>query len=179
MIELEQVSRDIWTIEGFLSPQKCSDLILLSEHIGYSQATVSLPECARFMKGLRNNDRVQLNDPKFAAALYSKLLPSLPVLESGEHPIGLYEHFRFYRYSVDQRFKRHIDGRVNVDGRESRVTLMLYLNDDYQGGETKFSEITIEPKTGMALMFIHELKHESTPITTGQKYVLRTDIFYQ
>jgi len=55
---------------------------------------------------------------------------------------------------------------------------MVYLNDDFSGGETKFDDVLIKPRSGMALMFIHELKHESLPIMVGTKYVLRSDVFY-
>ena len=38
---------------------------------------------------------------------------------------------------------------------------------------------TIKPKTGMALVFHHPLRHEGKEITSGTKYVLRTDIMYK
>lgn len=41
---------------------------------------------------------------------------------------------------------------------------MIYLNEDYEGGETKFDKVTIKPKTGTDLCFIHEQKHEGCPI---------------
>jgi len=56
---------------------------------------------------------------------------------------------------------------------------MIYLNDDFEGGETKFDNVTIEPKTGTALCFIHEQKHEGCPVVEGLKYVLRTDVMYR
>jgi len=64
------------------------------------------------------------------------------------------------------------------NGHESRLTFMVYLNDDYSGGDTLFNHVFIRPEQGMALLFIHEQKHESTPITAGTKYVLRSDVLY-
>lgn len=98
----------------------------------------------------------------------------------GSIAIGLNEQFRFYKYSTSQRFKRHIDGRFKRNEiEESRITFMIYLNEDFEGGETKFDELTIAPKTGTALCFIHEQKHESLPIKQGTKYVLRSEVLYQ
>mgnify|MGYP000032359812 CR=1 FL=1 len=37
---------------------------------------------------------------------------------------------------------------------------MIYLNDDFTGGETAFNEVIIHPKMGTALCFIHEQKHQ-------------------
>lgn len=168
----------IWTIEKFLSPQYCEDLISLSESNGYQEATVSLPEGARMMKGIRNNDRYVYNDPKLAMRLFNRLEPALPIMDGALRAQHLNARFRFYRYGEHQRFKRHIDGRVKRGSQESRLTFMIYLNTDFTGGETQFDDVIIHPKIGMALLFLHEQKHESLAIETGRKYVLRSDVFY-
>jgi len=153
--------------------------MLLSERKGYEEATVSLPEGAKMIKGLRDNYRVNITDPELAETLFESLKPHLPELDDKLSATGLYEDFRFYRYDKSQRFKRHIDGRVTDGDKESRLTFMIYLNDNFSGGETRFNDVEIKPQKGTALIFIHELKHESLPIDDGTKYVLRSDIFYE
>ncbi len=175
---LMQCAENIWTIEAALSATRCDELINFSEEKGYQEATVSLPEGAKMIKGLRNNYRVVYQDKNLAQSLYNRLHAIFPVVGDNSLPMGLNETFRFYRYDKEQRFKRHIDGRVKVNGHESRLTFMVYLNANFEGGETKFNDVLIHPKKGMALLFIHELKHESLPIIRGQKYVLRSDVFY-
>lgn len=170
----------IWTIENFLSPKACDGLILFSENLGFREAEVGLPGGQQMMKSIRNNERLEYDDPVLAARLWEKLKKHCPPQLDGWEAKGLNEHFRFYKYEPGQRFKRHIDGRYrrNAD-EESRITFMVYLNHDYQGGETVFDEVRIVPDTGRALCFIHELKHESTPVTQGTKYVLRSDVMYK
>ena len=168
----------IWTVENFISPARCAALIAFSEKRGYREATVSLAQGAKMMKGLRDNYRVNFQDRGLAVRLYEKLSLHLPTLDTTSAPTGLSENFRFYRYDKNQRFKRHIDGRVRSGEQESRLTFMIYLNDNYDGGETKFNDALIAPKQGRALLFIHEQKHESLPILDGRKYVLRSDVFY-
>ena len=60
--------------------------------------------------------------------------------------------------------------------------MLLYLNEGYGGGETRFklndTELTMVPKAGMALFFTHILMHEGAAVETGRKYVLRTDVMY-
>ena len=56
---------------------------------------------------------------------------------------------------------------------------MIYLNDDFLGGETKFDDLSVQAKTGTALCFIHEQKHEGMPILSHVKYVLRSDVIYR
>jgi prolyl 4-hydroxylase len=60
------------------------------------------------------------------------------------------------------------------------LTLVLYLNDDFTGGETHFDEVgkTIQPKPGMALLFQHRVLHTASPVLSGEKFVMRSDVFY-
>jgi predicted 2-oxoglutarate/Fe(II)-dependent dioxygenase YbiX len=170
----------IWTIKGFLSEWECKELILFSENMGYQEAEVSLSSGAKMMKGLRNNYRVMTTDTALAAKFWEKLKAFCPASIDDSFQSGLNEQFRFYKYESDQRFKRHIDGRFKRNEyEESRITFMIYLNDDFEGGETSFDEVIIQPKTGNALCFIHELKHEGCPVKSGIKYALRSDVLYR
>ena len=56
---------------------------------------------------------------------------------------------------------------------------MIYLNDNYEGGETTFTSLKIEPKQGTALLFFNDLEHEGSSVKQGIKYVLRTDIMFR
>ena len=66
---------------------------------------------------------------------------------------------------------------------------MIYRNDQAMGGETRFFAdmedafqrrpyLSVRPKEGMALVFVHRIGHEEAIVTSGQKYVLRTDVIY-
>ena len=77
-----------------------------------------------------------------------------------------------------QRFRMHRDGRLQEDGRESRLTFLLYLNDGFVGGETTFKTVAVSPARGSALLFVHEHWHEGSALSSGVKYVLRSDVLY-
>ncbi len=172
-------SDNIWTIDDFLSVTACEDLILFSEQKGFEEATVGLKSGAKMMKGIRNNFRLMYKDVHLANQYWKILKPYCPSDIDDKQVIGLNELFRFYKYESMQRFKRHIDGRFRRNEEESRITFMIYLNTDYIGGETRFDDLTIQPKTGMALCFFHEQKHEGMPVLKGTKYVIRTDVMYK
>lgn len=170
----------IWTIENFLTARECEDLILFSEQRGYEEAKVSLQSGAAMRKGIRNNYRLMYKDDDLAAKYWAKLKDACPTTIENTVAVGLNEQFRFYKYESSQRFKRHVDGRFKRDEKEeSRITFMIYLNNDFKGGETKFDQVTIAPQRGTALCFIHEQKHEGCPVTDGVKYVIRTDVMYR
>ena len=174
-----QHSEIIWSITDFLSTKECDDYIVFTEMAGYEEATVGLNSGPKMIKSVRNNSRLRHDDPQLANKLWKKLADFCPEEIDGWRKEGLSEHFRFYKYDPSQRFKRHIDGRLKVNpDLESRITFMVYLNDDFEGGETSFDACTIKPKQGAALCFIHEQKHESLPILEGTKYVLRSDVLY-
>ena len=63
----------------------------------------------------------------------------------------------------------------------SFVTLHVYLNEEMTGGATTFlgtPNIEVFPKTGMALIFEHNIFHEGSELNDGIKYTLRTDIMF-
>lgn len=178
-MKLIRYTETIWAIEDFLSSKECDEWILFTEMAGYEEATVGLNSGPQMMKSVRNNSRLRHDNQNLANVLWEKLAAFCPDEIDGWEKTGLSEHFRFYKYDPNQRFKRHIDGRLkeNID-LESRITFLIYLNEDYEGGETAFDNCTIQPKQGAALCFIHEQKHESLPIISGTKYVLRSDVMY-
>jgi hypothetical protein len=93
-------------------------------------------------------------------------------------------YFRFTKYNEGHFFKKHQDGGyVNNNNQRSILTLMIYLNDDFEGGKTTFYEgdnITEEfrPVSCTGVIFNHDLQHEGEVIKKGTKYILRTDIMF-
>ena len=131
------------------------------------------------IKGIRNNARLLYKNLPLAQQYWQKAKSFIPSKIEESQAIGFNEQFRFYRYQIQQKFNKHRDGRFKRnDLEESRITFMIYLNEDFEGGETTFETLQIRPQTGLALGFIHELKHKACPVTSGTKYVLRTDVMY-
>lgn len=177
-MRISKHSDAIWTIPNFLTAEKCRRLIGFSEAFGFEEATVGLSSGAKMMKGVRDNFRAEVDDDELAAQMWREVKAEFPAHFEGVRAVGLNPHFRFYRYENGQKFKRHIDGRQRVGDLESRVTWMIYLNDDFAGGSTAFDDIEIRPETGTLLLFVHEQKHEGCPVERGRKYVLRSDVLF-
>jgi hypothetical protein len=38
--------------------------------------------------------------------------------------------------------------------------------------------LSVTPREGMALVFVHRTWHEGAVVASGEKYVLRTDVMY-
>lgn len=116
-------------------------------------------------------------------------------------PVGLNPRIRILRYDADSndRFEPHFDATTFIDSHQSLLTVLIYLNDgggtDFSGGETcyldahilsslgaatfaeeKITKVTAE--SGKAVIFEHDLYHSGAPLTSGTKYVLRTDVMF-
>lgn len=175
-----ELAEDIFIIEDFFSREECNDFIFSSELRGYEAAKVDIDGKQVMLTSVRNNSRITFKDEALAEELWEKVMPYCVATVGMSQVIGLNEMFRFYKYAPGQRFKSHIDGSYQRNDKEfSLYTFMVYLNDDFTGGETGFKHLDIKPKAGTALIFKHSLRHEGKPIIEGEKYVLRTDIMYR
>ena len=177
------MSRFRYTQENFLTSEECKGFINFSEKEGYHESLIRVKGGGEVMnKEIRDNDRVIWDNPQVASQLWSLVKDLMPHDIDGWEPVGLNERFRFYRYKDGQQFKPHVDGSYKKSPTEmSKITLLLYLNEDFEGGATTLiiENEEIIPKTGMLLLFEHKLLHCGRPVISGTKYVLRTDVMYK
>jgi hypothetical protein len=184
----EQLDGDrVFVIRDFLARAACTELIRRSVGLAWEAGTVA----GDVVSDVRNNDRVLFDDPALAADLFGLARPFLPAELDGLTLVGFNERWRFYRYGPGQTFKPHRDGRYQrlEVWEESRLTFMVYLNEQMTGGQTRFFEdmeaafrgrpyLSVRPTEGTALVFEHRIWHEGAAVESGQKYVLRTDVMY-
>lgn len=167
---------DIFLIENLLSATECQAWIQETEAIGYAKAPVSTAFGPQFMPNLRNNSRVMIDDPERAEQIWQAIKDLVPEVE-GHKTCGLNERLRFYRYDPGESFELHSDGCYQrANGERSRLTFMIYLNEGFEGGQTRFVNHSVVPATGTALFFKHALLHEGEELSAGRKYVLRSDV---
>lgn len=181
MTSITRIADEIFTIDGLCSEQECDAWIASSESLGFQDAMINTEHGQRRVPERRSNARVIVDDADLASDLWSRLDFEVPHPMKGWQAIGLNERFRYYRYDIGQKFDWHADGCVRLsNGQQSFVTFMVYLNDNFVGGETVFRQgLKIAPKKGMALLFAHWLKHTGSEVSSGRKYVLRSDILYR
>jgi predicted 2-oxoglutarate/Fe(II)-dependent dioxygenase YbiX len=86
-----------------------------------------------------------------------------------------HEQYSILKYSGGQEYKSHYDGGSDI-GR--CISALVYLNDDYEGGELEFPnfKIKIKPEAGMLVLFPSNFAytHVAHPVTDGIKYALVT-----
>jgi hypothetical protein len=137
-----------FVLSNVLSDAECDAISQLSEAMGYTMdAPVSLGRNIR-----QNENCVIIADDTMWQPIFRRVAAHMPPHVAGGNPVGLNQRWRLYKYGPDDIFKMHTDGAwpgsaLNEAGelvqdffgdRFSQLTFLLYLDDDYEGGETTF-----------------------------------------
>ncbi|RDW57894.1 prolyl hydroxylase family protein [Aspergillus mulundensis] len=149
-------------------------------------------------------------DTAFHDTLWARISPYVPPSVNGRSVRGINRRFRVYRYVPGAEYRCHIDGAwppsgISPEGKyiydasppdkkqSSMYTFLLYLNDEFEGGETTFfmpaakegtlNAYPVRPVMGSVAIFPHgeangALLHEGTGVRKGAKYIIRTDVEY-
>jgi len=164
-MEKIELHENIFFVKNFLTPDECESYINFGNTKGFEEAKVGIEGSQVMNKGIRNNDRLLFFNLELAETLWERIKTLIPEEMEDYKVSGLNEMFRIYKYTKGQRFKMHRDGSYKKnEEKRSFFSFIIYLNDDFEGGETDFRKLfSIKPEEGSA----------------GTKYVLRTDIMYK
>jgi hypothetical protein len=95
------------------------------------------------------------------------------------HNLRYWEAFNFIRYNEGQHFQYHHDHGFSYN---CTVSLVAYLNDDYEGGGLHFQhqDILYTPVAGDVVIFpsTYMYSHRAMPVDNGTKYSLVTMLDY-
>jgi len=176
-----------FSVDNVLTAEECEEWIRLSEAKGYEQALINVGNGEQELDfHTRNCMRAMVDDQVLAAKLFARLESVLNI--DGRNAVRLNERLRFLRYDQGDYFRAHIDGtHYGKDETISLLTIQLYLNDGFKGGETLFLsdgaaipwKLAYVPKRGSALIFDQELLHEGLCVLEGRKYTVRTDVLFE
>lgn len=175
-----------FVLENVFSDEECKQLISLSEAAGYKIALIHSGDEAVAAPGYRDGDRVMIDDKEFVRILESRIKSFLPQKFENRRFLEINERLRFLHYSQGGKFTPHSDSSYVRSDYTARtlITLQIYLNDGFDGGETTFLDfdetvrVSVVPKAGMILVFEHDIYHEGSLVRSGDKYTIRTDVLY-
>ena len=127
-------------VEGVFNENEVMELINSSERQGYTKASLSTDKYKResFDEYIRKSDRVIIDSFELAKLLEKRIKHAIPENYRGLKFHSVNERFRFLKYNGEGHFRRHTDGRYQNKNNISLITILIYLNQDYQGGYTTF-----------------------------------------
>lgn len=173
-------------IPNFLTPVECDLIVELSKN-RLSNSFVYSENSDDYVTKYRISEQCWLNnevDPLI------KKISDLVAKRTGTS-ISDQEELQVVRYKPGGYFRPHYDAcdgnkqfckRMN-DGKGPRLlTVLVYLNDDYSGGETIFPNLkkTIQPEKGKAILFysidhrgdiLRDSLHGGDPVKSGEKWI--------
>jgi prolyl 4-hydroxylase len=178
----------IRVIEGFASPAECRWLIgrtrtMLKAALVFNVQGEQVVDPGRTNKGTD----LQLPDMDVVIEVIRARISAATHI-----PVPVFEPSQVLHYSAGQEFKRHLDflEPTNPNHREQLrshgqriATFLIYLNEDFEGGETEFSQIGLRyrGKTGDAIFWANcdregrpdpMTLHAGLPPTSGEKWIL-------
>ena len=90
------------------------------------------------------------------------------------------EAFQLGKYEVGGHYDFHLDNNGFdvfdmpndiLDGKTRKLSMVLWLNEDFEGGEFQFfNDELIKPTKGTLLFFPSWLQHKVHPVTKGTRY---------
>jgi hypothetical protein len=176
-IEAERYKeKHVKVIPDFLSSDECQaiidytetkELFHRSEIVEYATGKVNITD-------YRTSYSATLSAQELP--LYSKIQDKVATLL--QVPKTHIESLQCVRYGENQEFKPHHDSGSEL---HRLHTFLIYLNDDFEGGQTYFPELffSVNPKRGSALYFLNQDStgsiipysfHAGLPIKNGVKY---------
>jgi hypothetical protein len=193
-------------LENVLSASECKQLLTAASQLGFRPdhpITLDKPTGIDSCEWLVDRSITDIINERVKDHLPSQFMPG----GQTRHLYSINPRWRFFRYQQDAVYRPHMDGswpesRINDEGEyefdksgavTSYLTFLIYLNDDFTGGETRFyfpdatgSGLTargVVPRAGSVLVFPQAntaaLIHEGSAVESGTKYVIRSDVLYR
>lgn len=154
-------------------------------YVGYNQLIPEYRDCEDFKYSKKYIEDVKTEDSQILQQVWQDCydLQKIAVDDySGKHNISelkYWELFNFIKYNKGQHFQYHHDHGFSYN---CTVSLVAYLNDDYEGGGLHFSkqDILYTPNAGDLVIFPsnYMYPHRAMPVESGTKYSLVTMLDY-
>ena len=175
----------------------------IEEYVGYYENVVLVSLCKTIMnydynfqlstyanhkgKTTNSNDRVLMDECWVgkADAYYEDIKEAFErVIKkySNKFPLFSVQHttdFRINRYPVGGFMSSHVDNIHHSHGQQygyPQVSALLYLNNDYEGGEFYVAGKMFEPERGSGIIFPSNFMfpHEAKKVTKGTRWSIVT-----
>jgi SM-20-related protein len=173
-------------VPGFLTRPTCAELVQELAASSAGEARVHGRVAGGAVEpATRSTMRVEPS-PSLSERLAEMLQGLLaPLSAQFDIPLTTFEAPQVLRYRPGDFFVAHQDGNTGLmqGEREQRrnVSVVLFLNEDYGGGELVFTEwhparpngrFTVPAGVGTLVAFPSETTHEVTPVTHGHRYTV-------
>jgi prolyl 4-hydroxylase len=181
----------VYEIYNILSPQECKYMIQAAKNKGLEESMVwnfDKENGNILNKDHRKSKQTWLSDSENEIAQkisdISEYITKIPKQNQEMLQIAMYEPLGKFNDHFDACNYDDIEycNKMNHNSGERRTTLLIYLNNDFEGGETEFVNLGLKiiPEPGKGILFwntyddesiIQESKHRGNQVLKGEKWI--------
>ncbi len=192
-LQILDLGGDILLFQALIPPEHCRQIITAAEAAGFADAQILMGTVDQAVRG-GSLVRFDPNHPDQAASrqLLFQHTQTIQIVLYQHYGIRFanVENFSVLRYHEGEGYRRHVDNLLLASrqmemqqGIPTRdISLVGYLNDDFEGGETYFDRqgVKVTPRTGDVVVFpaYYTHPHAALPVSRGTKYAFATWLFY-
>ena len=192
--KFKDLGADILLVEGLLEPSLCDHVIQVAECCQFKPSSILINVVDTDVRG---SGILPLSDQEgtLQGSTNQLLLKKVKIVQDMllKHygiPFPHAEVCSILRYLPGQGYKRHVDNLLlasrfvelanHIPTRD--ISIVGYLNDDFEGGETLFDRqnVKVKPQKGAAIVFpaYYTHPHQSLPVGRGKKYAFTSWLFH-
>lgn len=172
----------VHVLRGYLDADQCAEWVAQLDRQPGEKAGVREQGEVR-VKDTRVTERVFLGPVEASVTALMHKIFSTTIPEAMGRPIQWFERPQILRYTRGSHYRLHADSERYLKDRgawqktiDRDVSLLLYLNDDFTGGDLSFFAMNyvFRPQTGDLLFFPsdHRYAHIAHEVTGGKRYVV-------
>ena len=171
-------SPDVRLFPKLFTPEECDFLVERSQPLLRPSVVVDSQTGEQLSNPVRTSDSVAFPLMAESPAIHA-LCRRLAAASSTDVEHG--EPIQVLRYASGQEYRPHFDA-IEGEPNQRVLTFLVYLNDDFEGGETEFlaTGLKIKGAKGDGLLFRNAdafgapdpaSRHAGLPVVTGEKYL--------
>lgn len=168
----------IWRVPGLFTPAECQHIANVAVDM-LAPSMVVDPATGRSIPHPIRTSHSAVIGPTRETLAVQALNRRIAAVTETDWQQG--EALTVLRYEPGQQFRPHHDAIAGARNQRFR-TVLVYLNDAFEGGETRFSErnLLVRPRTGDAIVFDNILadaridqasRHAGEPVRRGVKWL--------
>jgi prolyl 4-hydroxylase len=173
------------SFRNFLSEHECQEI--LSTSLNFSRSRGSDPITAQGHIVKERTSSTARPDQHWENKIKTKIYDKIKFrFENHSFSVDHLENLQMQLYEHHQEYKPHFDffnsDESTITENDRIATAIIYLNEEFSGGETWFPrlDITIKPETGKMLYFEYKYsrdintltEHAGCPVLDGEKFII-------
>lgn len=179
----------VYHLPGFVDAAECARLVAWADEQPGKAMTIDTKDDGdddggrgRYHTG-RITEEVDLGEFRSTAEDWIRRAIAEYIAKAYQRDMEWFEAPALMRYRPGGHFQRHADSEfydterkawVKINDRD--ISLLLYLNDDFEGGLLSFPVFnwTYRPRAGDLLFFPSDsrFQHQAQPVTSGRRYAI-------